>query len=649
MSITGPNAFAKGVELMTNIPSDVSQELVGDPHRLGQTLMNLIGNSIKFTEGGEVELKVTFLESTGDKLKLQFMVRDTGIGMSPEETARLFRPFTQADSSTTRRYGGTGLGLSITRRLVELMGGQIWVESAPGQGSTFTFTLWLTQGVKKPQKRRLIPQHFADMHVLVVDDNPHARQILTEMLTSMKFRVQTADSGEEAIESVSRADDSDPFGLVLMDWRMPGIDGIEATRHITAAGFVPHRPSVILMSAYGEGGTERADAVEAGAAEFLPKPITASTLADAIIRIFAPELLPQIMEKQRDRALLKDLRGARVLLAEDNEINQQIAVELLRAAGVEVVVASNGREAIEKLTPPTERFDIVLMDIQMPEMDGYEATRHIRAQAWGVSLPIIAMTAHAMEEERQKALETGMNGHITKPIDPDAMFETMSHFYHPSESARSVPTATSPRGAEVAFPPIDGVDVVGGLGRVAGNRRLYRSLLERFVTGQEGCAREIGNALSAADADLAERLAHTLTGIAGNLGVGPVQTIAAELEKQLRGKATVKKIEAVRVRLDKVLRTAAGNIRAALQENAQAEDAGAGTRTPLDLKTVLKKLARLIEESDIGALEVFESMRAAAEGISSPEELKKIADTLADYDFPSALPLIQALQQEASR
>ena len=436
-SITSPNAFAKGLELMVNIPSDVPQELVGDPHRLGQALMNLVGNAVKFTEAGEVELKATLLERTGEKAKLRFMVRDTGIGMTQEESAKLFRPFSQADSSTTRKYGGTGLGLSITRRLVELMGGQIWVDSAPGKGSTFAFTAWFGLGSKKTQKRRLIPPHLAGMRVLVVDDNPHARQIMSEILSSMKFRVEAVDSGENAVEAVRKADAADAFGLILMDWKMPGIDGMEATRRITAAGFVKNPPAVILMSAFGGDGTERADARAAGAAEFLMKPITASTLADAIIRIFSPDLLPEMVERQRVSEASTGLRGARVLLAEDNEINQQIAVELLQGAGVEVVVASNGREAIEKLAAPSARFDMVLMDIQMPEMDGYEATRRIRSQPWGASLPIIAMTAHALEEERRKALETGMDGHISKPIDPDAMFETMRRFYRPAGSARS--------------------------------------------------------------------------------------------------------------------------------------------------------------------------------------------------------------------
>ena len=629
-----------------NIPSDVPQGLVGDPHRLGQALLNLVGNAVKFTEAGEVELKATLLERTGDKAKLRFTVRDTGIGMTQEESAKLFRPFSQADGSTTRRYGGTGLGLSITRRLVELMGGQIWADSAPGKGSTFAFTTWFGLGSMKTQKRRLIPQYFAGMRVLVVDDNSNARQIMSEILSSMKFRVEAVDSGENAVEAVRKADAADAFGLILMDWKMPGIDGMEATRKITAPGFAKNPPAVILMSAFGDDGSEKVDARAAGAAEFLMKPITASTLADTIIRIFAPDLLPEMVERQRVSDTSKGLRGARVLLAEDNEINQQIAVELLQGAGVEVVVVSNGREAIEKLATPSARFDMVLMDIQMPEMDGYEATQRIRSQPWGTSVPIIAMTAHALEEERRKALETGMNSHISKPIDPDAMFETMRQFYRPTASARTTEQIAPLRDGEASFPSIEGVDVIAGLRRLAGNRRLYRSLLQRFVDGQESCARDIGKALEKGDAGLAEMRAHTLNGISGNLGVEIVQTAAAELEKQLREKDPAEKIEETRTRLDAALRAAVDAIRSMLQHVEAPRDGDVPAPPPADPDAALGKLSRLIEENDSEALEVFESLRTTWESIAGREETKTLADLLSAYDFAAALPYVKRLREK---
>ncbi|HEY9595507.1 MAG TPA: response regulator, partial [Spirochaetia bacterium] len=416
MSIASPNAFSKDLELMTNVLPDVPQSLVGDPGRLGQILINLVGNAVKFTKVGEVELKAELLERTEERVKLGFSVRDSGIGMTPEEVARLFQPFTQADSSTTRRYGGTGLGLSITRRLVELMGGQIRVQSRPGEGSTFAFTMWCGIGPVQGAKTRIVPSSFAGMRILVVDDNANARQILAEMLAAMKFRTQISVSGEDALEIVRSADGDDPFRVVLMDWKMPGLDGMETTRIMTGHGHLKHCPAVVMMSAFVETGTERAQARDAGAAEFLSKPVTASTLADAIIRILAPEMAPRLADWRQKRRREEQLRGARVLLVEDNEINQQIAIEMLGSAGARVTVATNGREAVETLAAEHGAFDVVLMDIQMPVMDGYEATRSIRARPWGRSLPIIAMTAHALDEERRKALDSGMNSHISKPI-----------------------------------------------------------------------------------------------------------------------------------------------------------------------------------------------------------------------------------------
>ncbi len=293
ISITSENANAKGLELLLNVSADAPQNLVGDPYRLGQVLTNLVGNAEKFTDGGEIEVQVGLLEKTGQKVKLRFAVRDTGIGMTEEQAAGLFRPFAQADSSTTRKYGGTGLGLSIVRRLVEMMSGQVWVESAPGKGTTFTFSAWFGASRTKPKPVFTLPTTLQSMRVLVVDDNPSAREVIVTVLESLHFRVDQASSGEAAIESVRAADRVDPFGLVLMDWRMPGIDGIEATRRITRDGFLINIPVVVVLSASGGGEGEKELALEAGSADFLPKPITPSTLFDAIIGAFVPHLLTE--------------------------------------------------------------------------------------------------------------------------------------------------------------------------------------------------------------------------------------------------------------------------------------------------------------------------------------------------------------------
>ena len=639
------DAAQKGLELLINIPRDIPQDLVGDPHRLGQVLVNLVGNAMKFTETGEVEVRVALLERTGEKVKLSCTVRDTGIGMSEDQMASLFQPFSQADSSTTRRYGGTGLGLSITRHLVEMMGGQIWVESAVAKGTSFTFTAWFGLAAGKPQ-RHVMPRRLDGMRVLVVDDNASAREVLQEVLSSLRFRVVTAESGEEGVSAARAADADDPFGLVVMDWKMPGIDGIEATRRITARGALTNPPVVFLLSASGAGEGERARALQAGAADFLTKPVTPSTLVDALLKAFAPEVVPAMRNAPKESNEARALLGAQVLLVEDNEINQQIALELLRGAGVRVTLARNGREAYEMLGGAEGRFDLVLMDIQMPEMDGYEATRRIRSQTWGTDIPIIAMTAHALVEEREKAMQAGMNDHISKPIDPDAMFATIHRYYGQGASPEALKGGgvSVPRQNEPLLPSIEGVDVTSGLARVAGNRGLYIDLLRRFISSQAEIAREIATTLERNDRETAERLAHTLKGTAGNLGVSPVQAIAARLEQQIRGRETVEKIEESLALLEPVLRSTVERIQAALPDKEARKDTGDRWKEPGDLQHALDRISALIEENDSEALDLFETMSGSLAAVSDPGDVTELRERLHAYDFKSAFSLLNHIR-----
>src|SRR5881275_337141 len=433
-TLTAQKAHDKGLEFLIHVAPAIPEHLLGDPLRLGQILTNFVNNAIKFTEHGEIRLNIDLLERTGEKVQLKFSVRDTGIGMTREQAAKLFQPFSQADMSTTRKHGGTGLGLSISRKLAELMGGRIWLESEPGVGSTFNFTIWL--GVGSASSGKIIPENLSSLRVLVVDDNAAAREILQQPLRAVASRVDTVASGKEALAAIKEKDPVEPYDIVFMDWRMPGMDGLETSRHIKSNETLQHQPAIVLVTAFGrEEVREEAERLQLDG--FLVKPVTKSTIVDTLVNVFAHEGEAASVTMEAEQAMR--LRGARILLTEDNDINQQIAVELLEGTGAKVTVANNGREALDLLSngPQPPPFDVVLMDLQMPEMDGYQATAKLRSDARFAALPIIAMTAHATMEERQRCLVAGMNDHVSKPIDPGNLFETVGRFYKASESAGS--------------------------------------------------------------------------------------------------------------------------------------------------------------------------------------------------------------------
>jgi len=649
VSVTGHAAHEKGLELLVKIAPDVPLVLAGDPHRLSQVLVNLVGNAVKFTPTGEVELQVACLETSLGKVKLRFSVRDSGIGMTAEQRANLFRPFTQADSSTTRRYGGTGLGLSIAQRIVKMMDGEIWLESEPGRGSTFSFTAWFGAPAAAPGQQRTVPAGLADVKVLVVDDNVAARDVAVQVLRSLRFRVAAAGSNEEALELARQADSNDPFGLVLIDWGMRGMDGIEAIRAIRRGGFLRTIPRVLLMNA-GPGVEDlRARAREAGAVGVVAKPITPSSLFDAIITAFAPAGAGEMVrEGQRPGGLA----GVRVLLAEDNEINRQIAVELLRGEGMEVSVVENGRQAVELLSREGEDYQVVLMDIQMPEMDGYEATRRLRAQPRFSALPIIAMTAHALAEERRRAMDAGMTDHLTKPIQPDALFEILRRYAGRSAAEGTRAQGGSGRSAQQQpVPDIGGIDVQGGLRRVGGNAKLYLDLLGRYVEGQRDAVQKIRAALGAGDRVLAARVAHTLNGVSGNVGAGEVQAAARETEEAIPRNLDQGQLEPALLRLSKALDYAIAGVQAALESAAPPErQPAAPPADPAAVREALGRLARYVEESDSEAFDYLQSVRHVLRAGFSEGEIGELQKSLRSYDFSSALRVLRSMEvSEAER
>ena len=417
-----PNILAKKLEIHFDLEEMLPGKLVGDPTRLGQIIINLVSNALKFTHKGNIIIKVAKKSLTHESACLHFAVSDTGIGMSPEQLKMLFQSFTQADSSITRRYGGTGLGLAISKQLVHMMGGDITVDSTAGKGSTFAFTA--SFGVYNEAVPVDRPLHdMENKCVLVADDNEISRRILKEYLLSFGAQVEVAKDGQEAIAKFkARQEAGVPYFAVVLDWKMPGMDGVEVPQCIRGAVGQEEMP-IIMVTAY-----DRVSAANVargfGVNDVLAKPVTPSALHDALARSMTAGVRAQ--EAPADSALAASaapLAGKRALLAEDNEINQMIAVELLSNFGMDVVVAQNGVEAVKLAV--SQQFDVVLMDIQMPDMDGFEATRQIRTHAALDTLPIIAMTAHAMSGDDEKSLQAGMQAHVTKPIDPSLLFDVL--------------------------------------------------------------------------------------------------------------------------------------------------------------------------------------------------------------------------------
>lgn len=540
----------KGLELIIATAPNMPMNLVGDPLRLGQVLINLAGNAVKFTEKGEIFVSAELERREDRKVTLRFSIKDTGIGMSREQSDKLFRAFIQADTSTTRKYGGTGLGLTISKRLVDLMGGEIGFETEEGKGSTFSFTAVFDLQDNNAGARRH-RRHSADLkglRVLVVDDSKTSQEILKGYLEALSFEVSTADSGEAALVLLaSEAQKGRAFDLVLMDWKMPGMDGVDTSRRIKQEMNLPHIPVVIMITAYGHEAVMK-QAAAVGLEGFLIKPASQSALFNTITEVLGiggPTHISAETAPTMDPADKRRIKGARVLLAEDNDINQQVALELLTQMGLVVDLADDGKAALEAWQ--AENYDLVLMDIQMPVMDGLTATRRIREierqrmKTSGVAAPtpIIAMTAHAMAGDRDKSLAAGMNDHITKPIDPEALFAAMVRWIPPTDRTPppqpvEIESPPSPSGPEPNLNEISGISVENGLMRVGNNEALYRRLLKKFYQDHGSAADEIREALARNDAPLALRLAHTLKGVAGNIGARELEIAAGELESALR-------------------------------------------------------------------------------------------------------------------
>jgi PAS domain S-box-containing protein len=529
--LIGDKTSAKGLELVFDIGRDVPRHLRGDSLRLGQILINYSNNAVKFTERGEINIAISVKEQSEHEVLLHCAVHDTGIGLTAAQIGRLFQSFSQADTSTTRKFGGTGLGLVIAKKLAELMGGEVGVDSEPGKGSTFWFTARLGRG--DVPKQRALAADLQGKRVLVVDDNANARVVLSDMLSSMSFKVDLAESGEAALVEVEHAEaEGVPYDIIFLDWQMPGMNGVE-TAKLLRQRQTDRIPFMIMVTAYGREEVIKG-AEEAGIDEVLIKPVNASVLFDGVVRILggAPECPRSISDEPSGSfAQLTAIRGARVLLVEDNDLNQEVALELLRDAGFVVDLAEDGQRALDKLAAAD--YDIVLMDMLMPVMDGVTATVALRRNPRWQGLPVVAMTANAMQADRERCLAAGMNDHVAKPIEPEDLWKALLKWVKP----RHPPSATEPGSKKVDdlsfLPGIEGLDSFNGLRRVLGKKALYGSMLRKFIIGQKSVVAAIAGALQEKSWEEAEYLAHTLKGVAGSIGATDVVSLAAQLESAL--------------------------------------------------------------------------------------------------------------------
>ena len=679
-------AAEKGIEILVDIDLQTPKVIKGDPLRLQQILTNLMSNAVKFTDsGGVILLSVKEADqqppgAAADDLFLLFSVKDTGSGIAPEHKAIIFEPFSQADTSSTRKYEGTGLGLSICKQLVTMMDGDIGVESEPGQGSTFHFKVLLRRPPAQPAPNLLVPPDIQGLHALVVDDLADSRAIMRKMLTSLGFSVETLSSGRDALARLKNdLLRNNPVELIMMDWKMPGMDGITTSRQIRQQ--LGLTTPIIMMTAFGKE-EERTAAEQAGINGFLVKPIYPSTLFDAIMDAFGKEGIKGNGRRHRftTRASLyrEPLKGIRVLVAEDNPTNQQVAQAVLEGAQINVTIVNNGEEAVRAVAE--QSFDAVLMDIQMPKMNGYEATRQIRRLPQGASLPIVAMTAHAMKGDEEKCLEAGMDGYIAKPVNQDRLFATLWRLLRtrtPSgailpdadptldeTAALNAPAPPDPVDQGLAAPAagtrarclpprLPGIDI----GRTLASLEIDSPTLERILIGFEAdnreTAQQLRQALTNRDAQQLVHLAHGLKGSGANIGAERLRRAAEALETACRESFPVEgalsEIETMVADVEAALQEVRDSILTLLQGAAEPCTVLSDSAPDIDIAPLLAPLAEAIDRAD--PEQIAETLAALQNALpQAPHPLhcriNALAQQLRRYDYEQALETIRQMNRK---
>ena len=644
INIISQRAADKGIECICDMTADVPVSLVGDSLRLTQILMNLASNAVKFTDSGHVLISVSLAGETATYAELRFEVSDTGIGLTAEQQARIFEPFTQADASTTRRYGGTGLGLAISRGLVERMGGTLSVTSERGVGSCFYFSI----SFEKQKRKTLMSIHpqtlFMNQRVLIADDNEMVARSIARYLERCGCRTTLCRSGDEALGLLKHAADqpSGRYEIVLFNWTLPEADSMAVIRAMKAVQTDNASPRIIVITGYHDAETARRPAMEAGAEGFLTKPLTPSALFNLLMELTYGRSAPLAATAPAGKSAhhqLSTIRGARILLAEDSEINQQVTTALLEQAGLNVEVVPDGSDAVRAVLESEEGYDAVLMDIHMPAMDGYEATRELRRDPRLASLPIIAMTANASPRDRMRALECGMNDHLSKPVDPSDLFTVLMQWIPARRRSSAVsPDVTTPEAPSLLseLSAVEGMDYAGGLARAGGQEQVYLRMLDRFAQTSPDMLDDIARAVRENRTDDAIALIHRIRGVSGNIGAISLHRLATDIEERLRKGELVNQdeIESMETSLVVVLTGISQ-----LQSVASPNGAPAPHRISSldDALSAIAELELMLNQSDARALQMLDQIRKRVPPEAYSMHLGDIDRKIRNYDFEGAL------------
>ena len=649
----------KGLELLVDLDPQLPPLLIGDPLRLGQILLNLTNNAIKFTDQGEIIVKAELFATRDDAVEVRFSIRDSGIGMTEEQISRLFQSFSQADASTTRKYGGTGLGLTISKTLVEMMNGSIWVESESGEGSTFYFSAQFGLSTNTSQTSLGAPESLDNLSVLIVDDSVAAREILFSLCQSLKFKADVASSGAEALDKIILAEkEKQPFDVILADWKMPEMDGVELGKQIALLQDFDKLPYFVMVTAYDRD--EMMDHLQCvKVAASITKPVSSSTLLDTLLKVMSKKggASKPLANNKLDISIVQGIAGASVLLVEDNVINQQIAIELLKLAGLDVTTASNGQEAVDRIAE--QAFDLVLMDIQMPVMDGYQATRAIRDTGKHDQLPIIAMTANAMSGDRGKCIAAGMNDHLPKPINPNQVFQTLVDWIEPTGQSVSVIIEED---QESSF-EIEDFDTQSAIARMGGNVKAYKKTLANVVQSEADVVQRVNAAIEKQDCNTAVIAVHSLKGIAGNIGanylINPTERLEHSLlEHQFQSSAQSSAqapplvqlsdeqqdmLDEVGLLVEKMLAAITHVLEHSETQLWQSSPHSEQDREKFRELMIL--LYQQLDDFDSAAVDTFDDMLACMGTIFDKRLANKVATSISNYDFDAALPLLDQLTQ----